>query len=76
MSAHDGGMAFPTVEGDYGMSLRDYFATHAMTALLESNRRVVGLDDAKATQGVAFQPALAAYAYGMADAMLAERSKQ
>ena len=73
MSAHDGGAAFPTVEGDYGMSLRDYFATHAMTALLASNRRVVGLDDLVATRGVDFKTAVAVYAYQIGDAMLKAR---
>lgn len=65
----DGGQAFPhgdpTHGGDTGMSLRDYFAAHAMVACI----RRFGIMDEPANAVVAEQ------AYQVADAMLIERAK-
>ena len=59
--------AFPTYGSKRsGMDIRDYFAAKAMVALLGAMRGNFGAD--------AF-PGLAAFAYKMADAMLAERDK-
>ena len=60
----DGGQAFPGVQTD-GMSLRDYFAGQALAGQLAS----FGPDDFPNPDG------LAALAYCIADAVLAERSK-
>ncbi len=71
MSENDGGYAFPVPAGNFsggeswdplylGMSLRDYFAAHALAVI----------------PGDVAEPAsLARDAYAIADAMLAERSK-
>lgn len=66
---HDGGPAFPlqhqTASGpyiDYGMTLRDYFATYAMTAIVSLDRTC--------------KAETAETAYEMADAMLAARDKK
>ena len=69
MTDKTGGPAFPTdyekfCDGFGGMTLRDYFAGHAMQSVLLLSRP--GIDDPAFT-------ARAAYAY--ADAMIAERSK-
>ena len=61
-----GGYAFPksdteTSGGNYGMTLRDYFAAKAMNGLLAR-----GLHEHH----------VAALAYNVADAMLAERNKE
>ncbi len=74
---NDGGSAFPVRKGDHawcipneqcrlgeGMTLRDYFAAKAMTAL------VIARDHA-----TPHAPAVAMDAYGIADAMIAERAK-
>jgi len=74
----DGGPAFPTEnapgESSYGyptmvrsagMSLRDYFAAHALHGLIASN-------DEDAGDRITDLPA---YAYQIADAMIAERAK-
>jgi hypothetical protein len=79
MSRETGGPAFPqieqltqsafggqfAVEGSGGMTLRDYFAAKAMQALIASNDEGAG---DRLTE-------IPEYAYGIADAMLAERSK-
>ncbi len=71
MSIRDGGPAFPRPlgegggewnDGQEGMSLRDYFAGHALAGL------VGGLVRAKADD-------LAEQAYELADALLAHRDK-
>jgi hypothetical protein len=70
MSKDTGGFAFPThfdgkQAADHGMTVRDYFAAKAMQGLIASN-------DAGAGDRISDIPA---YAYLIADAMLAERSK-
>lgn len=78
--AKDGGPAFPGLrEGHanrdrlvpvHGMSLRDYFAAKAMAALI-GNTKAFGDEETYKSY-----PARAAdRAYGIADAMLASRSK-
>ena len=65
MSKNDGGPAFPAYDGFDrfpGISARDYFAAAALTGEIASDR-------------VATEEQLAAFAYKMADAMLAEREK-
>jgi hypothetical protein len=73
MSKNTGGPAFPVTPTDrsgqiadtqIGMTLRDYFASDAMAALL-SLERVPGMRQADAL--------IAANAYRLADAMIAER---
>jgi hypothetical protein len=59
--------AFPVSEGEfnnveYGMTLRDYFAARAMAGMISK----YGLEDIME---------LAAIAYNVADAMMAEREK-
>ena len=67
---NDGGPAFPVpndanVNGQEGMSLRDYFAAKAMQVLLEkSDEWTMTFDD------------VADHAYAMADYMLAAREQQ
>lgn len=71
---NDGGPAFPqsetangnTIHDEHaqgGMSLRDYFAAKAMAAVLE---RIPAMPNAR----------IADQAYGIADAMIAARSKE
>ena len=76
MSANDGGPAFPTDSAEQlgqfrwhttGMTLRDYFAAKAMQGLMNP-----GYYEIDTVNGVA---AIAANAYTLADAMLAERAK-
>jgi hypothetical protein len=66
-----GGPAFPVPglhedEDFNGMNLRDYFAAKAMQSMLANGQRIEGND--------AIQKR-AAYAYAMADAMLAARAE-
>jgi hypothetical protein len=67
MSADNGGPAFPTTEGngvnygDYGMTLRDYFAAKAMQGLIAGCERP-------------FVEHIAKMSYDMADAMIKARS--
>jgi hypothetical protein len=68
MSKDNGGPAFPSESGRryfHGMTLRDYFAAKAMPALLLEMHQT----------GMAPIKGIAAVAYEMADAMLAERAK-
>ena len=74
--ANDGGSAFPLcrTEADgrndclsMGMSLRDWFAGQALSGWLAS----FGADD-----NVEHIPSLVGFIYQMADAMIAERSKE
>jgi len=76
MSKETGGAAFPlpmgseTVEGQEGMTLRDYFAAKAMNAYISTAAApciVGGLDGA--------EDELAKGAYKMADAMLRARGQ-
>jgi hypothetical protein len=59
------------------MSLRDYFAGQAMIALMGSASWVRGFDDYRSTTKAKeeFKSGVAAHAYLLADAMLAERDK-
>jgi len=71
----DGGPAFPGTEDNYkfegsaGMSLRDYFAAKAMTAL----HRVYWDETESYESGAALIKCMAESAYETADAMLAAR---
>jgi hypothetical protein len=80
MSNRDGGPAFATpsvfdadglqVErGDCGMSLRDYFAGHAMVGLLSAGEG----DGAPYTEINGASSFIAEWAYELADAMIKER---
>ena len=60
----------PQVSTAAGMSLRDYFAAHAMGALVASGRWAVGLDVVGESGS---KPHLAHHAYQLADAMLEAR---
>ena len=68
----DGGPAFP-VETKYptgsfkGMSLRDYFAAHAMISFMQPGQGVIGVN--------MYEYRVAEQAYAIADAMIAERDK-
>lgn len=82
MVSNDGGPAFP-VDGVHpiaggllpqassGMTLRDYFAAHALPAIIaayvEANGRCIGSDHVR--------PNCAAHAYKFADAMLEARKQ-
>ena len=69
----EGGPAFPVSipgcgdNGQYGMTLRDYFAGQAIMALCVSDRFIRDVDSAK-NQSM--------WAYEIADAMLAERMRE
>ena len=72
MSKDNGGPAFPQGKGagdmwvtDGGMTLRDYFAAKA----------IAGICAHRDSWGLTSPHALAALAYNIADAMLAERAK-
>jgi hypothetical protein len=62
-----GGPAFPTMEDD-GMTLRDYFAAKATQSLMHTQYADMTYEGESA--------AMAFEAYRLADAMLAERSKE
>lgn len=84
----DGGDAFPRathggMNGDPGMSLRDYFAAQALIGMgfskmyQNANKRLAG-DDLPATRienGTRGQQIVARMCYQMADAMLKARSE-
>ena len=63
MRKNTGGMAFPQLGAD-GLSVRDYFAAKAMQGWLGS--RAMAVDE----------KLVAAAAYALADAMIAEREKK
>ena len=69
---HDGQRvcSFDFVDGA-GMDLRDFFAAHALIALMSSDRWVDGLD--RATGDGGFKTSLSHHAYQLADAMLEAR---
>lgn len=74
MSAPENPAAFPLPEtdvshGQYGMSLRDWFAGQALAGLLPEYLDRNGFGHATVGQNSA------AHAYRIADAMLAERAK-
>lgn len=81
----DGGPAFPEAiaigpAGDVhpgfgGMSLRDWFAGHALAGLLSDATTIEKYTNASVKDGVDPEPFFASSAYEMADAMIAERSK-
>ena len=69
----DGGAAFPRAAtqastGDTGMTLRDWFAGQALAMLADNRMDDIGSD--------LVSKAIAAAAYKIADAMIAEGSKQ
>jgi hypothetical protein len=83
MSKDNGGAAFPipgevlhTKDGgkiahaNPGMTLRDYFAANAMSALITSNKMLADTPSKEVKAGD-----YSRNAYAIADAMLAERSK-
>lgn len=78
---YDGGAAFPTAEfydekqvGFYqGMSLRDYFAAHALTMVADATALAV-IDEIAIRRGVEATAVVAKYAYELADAMLKARN--
>jgi hypothetical protein len=71
----DGGPAFPTPEGTYfavrGMSLRDYFAAHAMAAYIAES--YAGARDTGHDGCLWDLSDVAAFAFDQAEAMLKER---
>lgn len=77
-NTQDGGPAFPNTHPDYktlgvgGMTLRDYFAAAAMQGQLAND----GWFQFLIRKSVDIQKSVASHAYGIADAMLAERAKQ
>ena len=60
----------------YGMTLRDYFAAKAMAAFTSDIERVRTLHESAKAHRLSFGEEVAAQAYDMADAMLAERAKE
>lgn len=89
MAKENGGPAFPG-EKDYrfgqsndcneGMTLRDYFAANAMAGVLQTCTTDEGAKMLERVVGAPYEPPnglkwMAARAYQLADAMLAERSK-
>jgi hypothetical protein len=58
-----------------GMTLRDWFAGHAMQGLLSESGCAIATEIAD-KEGITESQAVASYAFKMADAMLAEREKQ
>lgn len=77
----DGGPAFPdpapSEDGKPGMTLRDYFAVHAMTALmsLESLWLAMGVNQELGSDNDAVREKFAMLAYKQADAMLKARAE-
>nr|WP_199065031.1 DNA-directed RNA polymerase subunit alpha C-terminal domain-containing protein [Chromobacterium sp. ASV5] len=74
MTPNNGGPAFPIPnlqhDPDFnGMTLRDYFAAYAAQAIISN----ASMYDCLTTRERDYRPAIAADAYGMADAMLAAR---
>jgi hypothetical protein len=68
MKSEQGGPAFPFVVNDgfySGMSLRDYFAAKAMTAIIGKGNYLEDVSSKK----------IAEWSYGFADEMLEEREK-
>jgi hypothetical protein len=86
----DGGPAFPMVVEDQrfpdgqpiqqgffeaGMSLRDYFAAHALAGSVANITAVNGIISFAKEHNMTNSQVRAAYCYELADAMLAERAK-
>lgn len=84
MSINDGGPAFPIAPvthpngdveyGSLGMSLRDYFAGQALQGLLSGMAAGSGLLGAFKKDSITEFKAVAGFAYGHADAMIAVRN--
>lgn len=78
MEKDDGGQAFPLhIDAAEGMTLRDYFAAHAMRIAMEEYRLVTHA--VKEPMGVDWEAkyglsSVASKAYEMADAMLEARN--
>ena len=78
-----GGEQWDTRDGDRkmsfesagGMTLRDYFAAHAL-ASMGGMEFINGADEVAANNGTTRGAVLAQLAYEIADAMLAERDKE
>lgn len=71
----DGGPAFPDHNLPHrhnGMSLRDYFAAHALTMVADATALAV-IDEIAIRRGVEATTVVAKYAYELADAMLKAR---
>ena len=82
----DGGPAFPRTYGiapngvmDHwqqdGMSLRDHFAGLAMQAFASDPQMAIGVREAAEQAGISAPDMMARTAYGLADAMIAERNR-
>ena len=78
---HDGGPALPSAfANEKGMSLRDYFAAAALPGLTAQNAALpslMALNEAMIKEGLeaSTNAAIAKAAYGIADAMIAQRQK-
>lgn len=84
----DGGPAYPTGTWEYdgngnvlpyqepGMSLRDYFAAQAMSAIFCGDGARMVADRDERYDETNWAEVVAANAYEMADAMIAERAKR
>jgi hypothetical protein len=79
MNATDGGYAFPkSVIGYYnpdGVSLRDYFAAQAMTAIVMLGGSMTAIE-IQAVGHATVKIQIATAAYQLADAMLKERQSK
>jgi len=64
----DGGNAFPNVDGDLGMSLRDWFAGQIIGGIFSDSRMVNYMGNKNHD--------VAEIAYRIADVMLKERGKE
>lgn len=77
---NDGGSAFPCdsrIGTSPGMTLRDHFAAKAMQGMLANDWAMGEIKrQAVNSHGGKMIPLIAAEAYGLADAMLAERGKE
>lgn len=73
MSAEEqlnGGPAFPPHDMRMGMSLRDYFASYAMSGLMANGE---GISNLAKSSGNSLPQAVAMRSYAIADAMLEQR---
>ena len=79
----DGGAAFPrtghtdgiTSTEHEGMSLRDHFAGLAMQAFASDPQMAIGIREAAEQAGISAPEMMARTAYGLANAMIAERNR-